>query len=89
MGKTKPAAQSKTWLQENAQKISALIFWALLIAAYQWYATTNQLSPLQVVQQMLAFMQNGVWGVLIWECFIPVETILETGKKAVEIWLVL
>jgi len=53
----------KTFLQRNGQKITALVFWVALIVAYQWYASTNGLSPLQVVQQMLDFMKNGVWGV--------------------------
>jgi uncharacterized membrane protein YdjX (TVP38/TMEM64 family) len=38
----------------------------LLIAGYQWYANANQLSPLQVVQQLLDFMTNGFWGPIIY-----------------------
>lgn len=68
--------QSKTWLQEHAQKIGALFFWILLIAAYQWYAISNQLSPLQAVQRILAFMQNGVWGVLIYVILYAVRPLI-------------
>lgn len=68
--------QSKTWLQEHAQKIGALFFWILLIAAYQWYATANQLSPLQVIQQFLGFMQNGAWGVLIYIVLYAVRPLI-------------
>lgn len=56
----------KNWLQEYAQKLLALVFWAVLIGIYQWYAKTNHLSPLQVVQQLLDFMTNGFWGPIIY-----------------------
>jgi uncharacterized membrane protein YdjX (TVP38/TMEM64 family) len=56
----------KSFIQRNAQKIVAFLFWVGLIILYQWYATTNNLSPLQAVQQMLNFMKNGMWGVLIY-----------------------
>jgi len=54
------------WLQKHAQKLIALIFWLTLIGIYQWYVTANQLSPLQVVQQLLGFLKNGLWGVIIY-----------------------
>jgi uncharacterized membrane protein YdjX (TVP38/TMEM64 family) len=47
-----------------------------LIAAYQWYAISNQLSPLQVVQRMLAFMQNGMSGVLIYIVLYAVRPLI-------------
>jgi len=57
---------SKPWLQIHAQKLIALLFWVLLIAGYQWYANVHQLSPLQVVQQLLDFMTSGLWGPIIY-----------------------
>jgi len=66
----------KTFLQRNGQKITALVFWVALIVAYQWYASTNGLSPLQVVQQMLDFMKNGVWGVLIYVILYAVRPLV-------------
>lgn len=56
----------KSFIQRNGQKLAALIFWVGLIAAYQWYANSNDLSPLQVVQRLLDFIKNGLWGVLIY-----------------------
>ncbi|MDQ2693182.1 MAG: TVP38/TMEM64 family protein [Chloroflexota bacterium] len=56
----------KNFIQRNRQKIAALVFWVGLILAYQWYANSNDLSPLQVVQRLLDFMTNGLWGVLIY-----------------------
>jgi uncharacterized membrane protein YdjX (TVP38/TMEM64 family) len=56
----------KRWFQAHARKLTALLFWILLIAGYQWYANANQLSPLQVVQQLLDFMTNGFWGPIIY-----------------------
>jgi uncharacterized membrane protein YdjX (TVP38/TMEM64 family) len=68
--------QPKPWLRAHAQKIGALVFWVILIALYQWYAVSNGLSPLQVVQQMLAFMQNGPWGVLIYVILYAVRPLI-------------
>lgn len=59
-------SSSKAWLQNHAQKLIALSFWLLLIAGYQWYANINQLSSLQVVQQLLDFMTNGFWGPILY-----------------------
>lgn len=66
----------KTFLQRNGQKITALIFWLSLIFLYQWYATTNSLSPLQVVQQLIEFMKNGFWGVFIYIVLYAVRPLI-------------
>jgi len=68
--------QSKTWFQRNGQKTTALLFWVGLIAIYQWYVTSNGLSPLQVIQQLLDFMKNGVWGVLIYIVLYAVRPLI-------------
>ncbi|RMF41859.1 MAG: TVP38/TMEM64 family protein [Anaerolineae bacterium] len=59
-----PAPVSR--LRKHAQKWIALAFWLGLIAAYQWYAASNGLSPLQVVQRLLDFMTSGLWGPLVY-----------------------
>lgn len=66
----------KKFFKRNAQKIAALVFWLVLIVTYQWYASTNGLSPLQVVQQMLDFMKNGAWGVLIYVILYAVRPLI-------------
>jgi uncharacterized membrane protein YdjX (TVP38/TMEM64 family) len=66
----------KTFMQQNARKAAALAFWAGLVVLYQWYARSNDLSPLQVVRQMLAFMQNGVWGALIYISLYAVRPLI-------------
>ncbi|MEO7840221.1 MAG: TVP38/TMEM64 family protein [Anaerolineales bacterium] len=66
----------KTFIQRNGQKIAMFVFWLGLIVLYQWYASSNHLSPLQVVQQMLAFMQNGIWGVLIYILIYAVRPLI-------------
>ena len=66
----------KNFIQRNGQKIAALLFWVGLIALYQWYAASNGLSPLQVVQQLLDFMKNGVWGVLIYIVLYAVRPLI-------------
>lgn len=67
---------TKNFMQRNGQKIVALLFWVGLIVLYQWYASTNNLSPLQVVQQMLDFMKNGVWGVVIYILLYSVRPLI-------------
>ncbi len=57
---------SKPWVQEHAQKLGALLFWVLIIVGYQWYAKSNGLTSLEVAQQMLSFLSNGLWGALIY-----------------------
>ncbi len=57
---------SKLWVQEHAQKLGALLFWVLIIVGYQWYAKSNGLTSLEVAQQMLSFLSNGLWGALIY-----------------------
>jgi uncharacterized membrane protein YdjX (TVP38/TMEM64 family) len=69
-------APEKTFLQQNGQKITALIFWLGLIFLYRWYATANSLSPLQVVQQFIEFMKNGLWGVLIYIVLYAVRPLI-------------
>jgi uncharacterized membrane protein YdjX (TVP38/TMEM64 family) len=54
------------WLREHAAKLPALLFWVALIIAYQWYASANDLSPLEVVQRLLDFMTTGLWGPLVY-----------------------
>ena len=67
---------STSWLKNHGQKIIAFLFWAGLVALYQWYATSKGLSSLQVVQQMLDFMKNGVWGVLIYIVLYAVRPLI-------------
>jgi len=66
MEKITENASAKPWVQEHAQKIIALLFWALLIAGYQWVAKSNHLSSLEVAQKLLDFLKDGFWGPLIY-----------------------
>lgn len=68
--------QEKSFLQANGQKIAALTFWVGIIALYQWYASSNQLSPLQVIQQLLEFMKNGIYGVLIYVALYAIRPLI-------------
>lgn len=76
MEKSNPVLKSKNWIGEHGQKLAALVFWLLLIAAYQWYAASNDLSSLEVVQRFLAFMQNGVWGALVYIVLYAVRPLI-------------
>lgn len=56
----------KSWLKQNAARLTALAFWVALILGYQWYARSNQLSPFQAVQALLDFFTGSLWGPLIY-----------------------
>jgi uncharacterized membrane protein YdjX (TVP38/TMEM64 family) len=62
----------RIFIRKHGQKILALGFWLILIASYQWVAITNNLSPMEVVQNFLRFLSQGLWGPLI---FILLYTI--------------
>jgi uncharacterized membrane protein YdjX (TVP38/TMEM64 family) len=60
--KTPPGA----WIRKHAIQIVAFLFWLALLGSYQWYAWSNDLSPAQVIQQLLGFMTGSLWGPLIY-----------------------
>lgn len=72
---TKKPALSR-WLQKHMPKLIALVFWAAWVGVYQWYAKTNHLSPLQVMQQLLAFLTNGFWGPIIYIILYAVRPLI-------------
>ena len=47
-------------------RLAALVFWAGLILTYYWFARTNNLSPLDVVQRLLTFFKTGLWGPVLY-----------------------
>lgn len=55
-----------SFFQKHGQKLAALVFWLILIGAYQWYAHTNNLSPLEVIQNLLNFLTQGFWGPMVY-----------------------
>jgi uncharacterized membrane protein YdjX (TVP38/TMEM64 family) len=55
----------KSWLKQNAARLTALAFWVALILGY-CYARANQLTPFQAVQALLDFFTGSLWGPLIY-----------------------
>lgn len=53
------------FLKQHGQKLVALVFWLLLFAAYQWIRVVNDLSTTEVLQTLLDFLAQGLWGPLI------------------------
>jgi uncharacterized membrane protein YdjX (TVP38/TMEM64 family) len=60
------ASSLRSLLKQNAARLTAFTFWLVLIAGYQWYVTTNQLSPFQAMQALLDFFANSLWGPLLY-----------------------
>ncbi len=50
---------------QQKQKWIVLAFWLLAFAAYQWYAWQHDLSPLAVVQRLIAFFSASFYGPLV------------------------
>jgi uncharacterized membrane protein YdjX (TVP38/TMEM64 family) len=60
------SARDKSFVQQHWQKLVALVLWALLLGAYFWYTTANNLGPLQAGRQLVDIMQNSAYGPLIY-----------------------
>lgn len=60
------------FIEKHAQKLSALLFWILLVGAYTFYTISNGLSPVETFKQLITFMSNSPFGPLI---FILVYTV--------------
>ena len=58
--------ENESWLQKHWQKLVALLLWVGLVGAYFAYATANNLGPLEAVQELLAVMQDPIYGPLIY-----------------------
>ena len=52
-------------LKKHGQKLIALVFWLVIIGAYQWVRIANDLSAIEVLQGLLDFFARGLWGPLI------------------------
>lgn len=48
----------------------------ILISIYQWYAITNNLSPVAAVQNLLNFLTQGFWGPLIYILFYTIRPLI-------------
>jgi uncharacterized membrane protein YdjX (TVP38/TMEM64 family) len=64
------------FMQKHGQKVIAAVFWLILIGAYQWYARANNLTALQVTQNLLAFLTEGVWGVVAYIVFYAIRPLI-------------
>ncbi len=71
-----PPAPAGAWLKRYAGRLVALAFWLALLIGYQAYASANQLSPLQVVQRLLDFMAQGVWGPVLYVALYAVRPLI-------------
>jgi uncharacterized membrane protein YdjX (TVP38/TMEM64 family) len=64
--RTASSTVKENFAQKHGQKLVALVFWLALIGAYQWYAHTNNLTPLEVIQNLLTFLTQGFWGPMVY-----------------------
>ncbi|MBN1665899.1 MAG: TVP38/TMEM64 family protein [Anaerolineales bacterium] len=64
------------FLYKHRQKLVALAFWVILIAAYQAYAQKNNLSSLEVVQLLLDFLSQGFWGPIVYVILYAIRPLI-------------
>jgi uncharacterized membrane protein YdjX (TVP38/TMEM64 family) len=61
-----------SFMQDHWQKLVALALWLLLIGAYYWYTSTNNLQPLEAARQLLDLIRGSAFGPLL---FIIIYTL--------------
>ncbi|HEU4326512.1 MAG TPA: TVP38/TMEM64 family protein [Roseiflexaceae bacterium] len=66
MNETSAVEPPSSWLRRNVQKLLVLAFWLAVLGGYQWYAWSNGLSPLEVVQRLLDFLSGSPYGPLLY-----------------------
>lgn len=57
--------KEQSFLSKHGQKLTALTFWLIAIGGYFWYATTNNLGPLQVVNELISVLSTSSIGPLL------------------------
>lgn len=58
--------QSKSFLAQHGQKLTALSFWLLVVGGYFWYANQNNLGPFEVVNQLIQVLKTSSIGPLLY-----------------------
>ena len=58
-------SDDQSFLSKHGQKLTALTFWLIAIGGYFWYATTNNLGPLQVVNELISVLSTSSIGPLL------------------------
>jgi uncharacterized membrane protein YdjX (TVP38/TMEM64 family) len=66
----------KPWIRIHGQKLVALLFWAFLIITYQAYAYRNDLSALEVAQNLVNFLNQSLWGPLLYITLYAVRPLI-------------
>jgi uncharacterized membrane protein YdjX (TVP38/TMEM64 family) len=64
------------FIQNNAPRITAFIFWLTLIGGYQWYAFRNDLTPIQVIESLMGFIVSSAWGPMIYILFYAIRPLI-------------
>lgn len=62
--------------RKNIAKVIAAIFWLAVVAIYQWYAVTHDLTPLAMVREFLDFMRRPFVGPLIYIIFYILQPLI-------------
>ena len=63
---TPTESKNDSFLKAHGQKLAALVFWLLAIGGYFWYAQQNNLTPLEVVNQLISTLRTSAYGPLLY-----------------------
>ena len=62
--------------KKNTQKYIALLFWLVILVAYQWYARSNQLSTIDMIRHMLGFLTTNLWGPIVYVILYTIRPLI-------------
>ncbi len=62
-------AAHPSFVHRHSRKLTALVFWFVLLGVYQLYSWRIGLTPLEAAQYLIDFMATGVVGALIYVAF--------------------
>ena len=65
-GLTPHGEDNQSFLSKHGQKLTALTFWLIAIGGYFWYATVNDLGPIEVVNQLIVVLSTSSIGPLLY-----------------------
>lgn len=61
-----PPEDSSSFLAKHGQKLAALTFWLVALGSYFWYARQNDLTPLEVINQLIQLLRTSSVGPLLY-----------------------
>ncbi len=68
--------EQKSLISIHREKLIAFSVWAVLIALYFGYSSSNNLTPLAAMRQLIVLMQNSLYGPMIFILFYAMRPLI-------------